>query len=69
MAANRFKHIRAVVCRDVYDVEAARQHNNMNVMCLGADYTDPDTAKYMVEAFFETKFEGGRHKRRVNKLS
>ena len=68
IAANRFKNIRAVVCRDRYDVELARQHNNMNVMCLGADYTDIDTAKYMIEDFIETKFEGGRHQKRVNML-
>tara|TARA_Y100000588_G_C14213214_1_gene907600 strand:+ start:697 stop:1161 length:465 start_codon:yes stop_codon:yes gene_type:complete len=68
IGANRFKNVRAVVCRDVFDVEQARQHNNMNVLCMGADYTDFDTAKYMVEAFFTEKFEGGRHLRRVKKL-
>ena len=68
IGANRFKDVRAVVCRDVFDVEQARQHNDMNVLCLGADYTDFDTAKYMVEAFFDTKFLKGRHTRRVKKL-
>ncbi len=68
IAANRFKDVRAVVCRDVFDVEQARQHNDMNVLCIGADYTDFETAKYMVEAFFTEKFEGGRHQRRVKKL-
>ena len=68
IAANRFKNIRAVVCRDRYDVEVARQHNNMNVMCLGADYTDIDTSKYLIEDFINTKFEGGRHQKRVNML-
>ena len=53
---------------DVFDVEQARQHNDMNVLCIGADYTDFDTAKYMIEAFFETKFLKGRHTRRVKKL-
>ena len=66
--ANRFKGARAVVCFDVFDVEQARQHNDMNVLCIGADYTDFDTAKYMIEAFFETKFLKGRHTRRVKKL-
>lgn len=68
IAANRFQNIRAVVCRDRYDVEQAREHNDMNVMCLGADYTDTDTAQYMIEDFFQTKFEGGRHQKRVNML-
>ena len=68
IAANRFKNARAVVCRNGFDVEQARQHNDMNVFCIGADYTDFDTTKYMVEAFFTEKFEGGRHLRRVKKL-
>ena len=68
MQANRFKGARAVVCYDVFDVEQARQHNNMNVLCIGADYTDFDTAKYMIEAFFKTKFLKGRHTRRIKKL-
>ena len=62
------KGARAVVCYDVFDVEQARQHNNMNVLCIGADYTDFDTAKYMIEAFFKTKFLKGRHTRRIKKL-
>ena len=66
--ANRFKGARAVVCFDVFDVEQARQHNDMNVLCIGADYVDFETAKYMIEAFFETKFLKGRHTRRVKKL-
>ena len=47
------KGARAVVCFDVFDVEQARQHNDMNVLCIGADYTDFETAKYMIEAFFK----------------
>ena len=66
--ANRFKGARAVVCFDIFDVEQARQHNDMNVLCIGADYVDFETAKYMIEAFFETKFLKGRHTRRVKKL-
>ncbi len=68
IAANRFKNIRAVVCRDRFDVELARRHNDMNVMCLGADFTEPDLAQYMIEDFINTKFEGGRHQKRVNML-
>ena len=49
-------------------MEQARQHNDMNVLCIGADYTDFDTAKYMIEAFFKTKFLKGRHTRRIEKL-
>tara|TARA_B100001765_G_C19340977_1_gene266094 strand:- start:40 stop:507 length:468 start_codon:yes stop_codon:yes gene_type:complete len=68
MAANRFKYIRAATCRTVKEVELARRHNNINVLCLGADFTKKSLATKMVKVFFETKFEGGRHKRRVNKL-
>ena len=69
MAANRFKHIRAATCRTVKEVEMARKHNNINVLCLGADFTSPVQAFKMVRAFFLTKFEGGRHLTRIKKLS
>ena len=46
----------------------ARRHNNANVLCLGADFTTSSQAKKIVKTFFTTKFEGGRHKRRVTKL-
>ena len=68
IAANRFKHIRAATCRTVKEVEIARRHNNINVLCLGANYTKKGLAFKMVKAFFETEFEGGRHRRRVTKL-
>ena len=67
--ANRYPKVRAVVCNDIFDVEQARQHNDMNVLCIGADIVDFDTAKYMCEAFFTTKFLKGRHTRRVKKLN
>ena len=68
IAANRFKDIRAVVCRTPKEAEMARRHNNANVLCLGADFTTTSQAKKIVKAFFTTDFEGGRHQRRVNKL-
>ena len=68
MAANRFKHIRAATCRTVKEVDMARRHNDINVLCLGADFTKKKLAFKMVKVFFETKFEGGKHRRRVNKL-
>ena len=66
--ANRFRKVRAVVCKNVSDVKQARQHNDMNVLCIGADDTNFDTAKAMCKAFFTTKFLKGRHTRRVKKL-
>ena len=68
IAANRFKDIRAVVCRTPREAEMARRHNNANVLCLGADFTTISQAKRIVKTFFTTDFEGGRHQRRVNKL-
>ena len=68
IAANRFKDIRAVVCRTPREAEMARRHNNANVLCLGADFTTMSQAKKIVKAFFTTDFEGGRHQRRVKKL-
>ena len=68
IAANRFKNIRAVVCRTAKEAEMSRKHNDANVLCLGADFTTISQAKKIVKAFFTTNFEGGRHKRRVKKL-
>tara|TARA_B100000575_G_scaffold265026_1_gene241268 strand:- start:242 stop:706 length:465 start_codon:yes stop_codon:yes gene_type:complete len=68
IAANRFKDIRAVVCRTSKEAEMSRRHNNANVLCLGADFTTTSQAKKIVKAFFTTDFEGGRHQRRVKKL-
>lgn len=68
IAANRFKDIRAVVCRTPKEAEMARRHNNANVLCLGADFTTKSQAKKIVKTFFTTDFEGGRHQRRVKKL-
>jgi ribose 5-phosphate isomerase B len=68
MAANRFKHIRAATCRTVKEVEIARKHNNINVLCLGANFTSKSRAKGLVKTFFQTDFENGRHKKRINIL-
>ncbi len=68
MAANRYKHIRAATIRTVSEAKIARQHGNINTICLGADYTDYHASRDIVETFLETEFEGGRHERRINKL-
>jgi len=69
IAANRYKHIRAVTVRSVKEAQAARKHNNANVLCLGSDFTNRPTALRIVDAFLSTKFEGGRHQRRLDMLS
>ena len=69
IAANRHPAIRAALCYDEETAVLARQHNDANVLCLGGRKTDKETARKMVRAFFSTKSEGGRHARRVAKMS
>lgn len=69
MAANRHRHIRAALCHDVTDARLARQHNNANVLALGARTTGVEPARDCLRTFLSTEFEGGRHERRVNKMS
>jgi ribose 5-phosphate isomerase B len=68
MAANRHKGIRAAHCRDTTDARLARQHNDANVLALGARTTGPEVAKDCLRVFLATPFDGGRHQRRVDKL-
>ena len=68
IVANRLPEVRAALCHTVEDAKLARQHNDANVLALGARTIDVETAKLILEAFFTTPFEGGRHARRVAKL-
>ena len=68
MAANKIKGIRAALCCDNFSAERARLHNNANVICLGAE-RGQEGVKSMLKTFFSTQFEGGRHKRRLDKMS
>lgn len=68
MVANRFKKIRAVACRSVEDAKISREHNNANVLCIGARTTDKSTIIEIIKTFIETKYEGGRHDIRINKF-
>ena len=69
IAANRFHQVRAALCHNLETAILARQHNDANILCLGARFIDTKTAIQMAESFFATKFEGGRHIKRVEKLS
>jgi len=69
IAANRNPQIRAALCHDGLSASLSRQHNNANVLCLGARLICVDTAKDCVNKFLNTEFEGGRHTARVEKLS
>ena len=68
MAANRFPQIRAALIGNASDAGLTRQHNNSNVLCLAANHVEASEAPKIVEAFLTTRFEGGRHERRVEKL-
>jgi len=68
IAANKVKGIRAALCCDVFGATRARQHNNANILCLGAERGQVGV-KEILEAFLTTEFEGGRHQRRLDKMS
>ena len=68
IAANRHRHVRAALCHDGDGARLARQHNDANVLALGARVVGPETARACLDAFLDTPFEGGRHARRVEKL-
>ena len=68
IAANRHFGIRAALCVDLERVVAARQHNNANLLVLGAKITPSTEALAFVRAFMTTSFEGGRHERRLEKI-
>lgn len=68
MVANKLPNVRAAMCFDKDVAKLARQHNDANILVLGSEhiFDEPET---IVRAFLETKFEGGRHERRVNQIA
>ena len=68
ISANKIKGIRAAVCYNIKSTKLSRQHNNANVICIGARFTNKSIALKLVATFLKTKFEGGRHLRRVKKI-
>lgn len=69
IAANRHRHVRAALCTDTTAARLSRQHNDANVLALGARVIGEEVARDCLKVFLETPFEGGRHARRVDKLS
>lgn len=69
MTANKYEQVRAGLCWTKEIVALIRQHNNANILCIPARFTAIPQAVAMVEAFLNTEFEGGRHQRRVDKIS
>ncbi|MGI5920589.1 MAG: ribose 5-phosphate isomerase B [Syntrophomonadaceae bacterium] len=69
IAANKIPGIRAAVCRDLFTAGLAREHNNANVLALGARVTGSGLALAIVDTFINTSFLGGRHQRRIDKIT
>src|SRR5262245_34335565 len=69
IAANKVKGVRAAPCHDSVTVEMSRRHNDANVLCLSADLLGEELIGRMVRLWLETEFEGGRHARRVQKIT
>jgi ribose 5-phosphate isomerase B len=68
IAGNKIKGIRAALCCDRFSAQRARSHNNANVLCLAAERGKAGV-KDILDAFLTTKFEGGRHQPRLDKIS
>lgn len=69
IAANRNYGIRAANCFDENTAALSREHNNANILCLGARVLENETALKMVKVWLETDFGGGRHQKRIEKFS
>ena len=69
MAANKYSNVRAALCWDEQIATLARAHNDANILCLPAYFVGTRKTKSILRAFISTPFEGGRHKKRVNKIT
>ncbi|GHM99999.1 ribose 5-phosphate isomerase B [Cytophagales bacterium WSM2-2] len=69
MTANKHQGIRAAICWTEELAALARQHNNANILCVPARFVSEELAQKIVHKFLTSTFEGGRHERRVNKIS
>jgi ribose 5-phosphate isomerase B len=68
ISANKVKGIRAVVCSEPYSARLSREHNDTNILALGARVVGIELAKMIVDVWLSTKFEGGRHADRIEKI-
>ncbi len=69
IAANKFPGVRAAPCHDDLTAEMSRRHNDLNILCLSADMLGEKLIDRMVEIWLATEFEGGRHARRIEKVT
>ncbi|MDG1384226.1 MAG: ribose 5-phosphate isomerase B [Flavobacteriaceae bacterium] len=68
MTANKYSSIRAGICWTNEIVSLIRQHNNANILCIPARFTEIEEVLEMIDTFLNTEFEGGRHQNRINKI-
>ncbi len=69
IVANKVKGVRAALCHDELTAELSRRHNNSNILCLPADLLGEELMRRVVDVWLRTEFEGGRHDRRLDKIS
>lgn len=69
MTANKYPDVRAALCWNVDIARLARQHNDANIVVLPARFIEKEYALEIVDTFFSTSFEGGRHQRRIDKIN
>jgi len=69
ITVNKFKGIRAAQCYNIKSTILSRQHNNANVICIGSRMLSDKVALSLINYFFKTKFQGGRHQKRVYKIN
>ena len=69
IAANKVKGVRAAVCNSTAQARLSRQHNDANVLCIPGDSFEEEAVRELVSTWLETEFEGGRHARRIDKVS
>lgn len=69
MTVNKYKEVRGAVCWSKEIAQLSREHNDANIICIPARFTSIPQAISLVKTFLETDFEGGRHKRRVDKIA
>jgi len=69
IVANKFPGVRAALANDLYSTQMAKEHNNANVLVIGGRVVGKGLAREMVRVWLETPFKGGRHQRRLDKIS
>ena len=69
ICANKVKGVRCALCGDCFSAEATRRHNDANILAMGARVIGTGLALKIVDAFLDTPFEGGRHQRRIDKIT